>query len=209
MTPLSLREAARPARLARRARWRQAFPLRCGPWSRRGAPPSRTTGHRSAGSIRSWPRAARRRPGRGSSPVVVLHRSWRTHAGRPNEARHLTHRDGEGEGADDHGVEADDLARRVGERAAGVATREPDIGLDPRAAAGPHRADGVDDAHGERSTNAQGMAHGGHERAHGSRVADGGGGYARAQDAEQGKISIRVTRDHLTLEAAAIDQSYG
>src|SRR5215467_15738009 len=144
MTPLSLREAARPARLARRARWRRACPPRSAPRSRRGAPPSRTTDHPNAASTRSWPRAARRRPGRGLSPAAVLHRSWRTHAGRPDEARHLTHRDGEGKGANDHGVEADDLARRVGERAARVAAREPDIGLDPRAAAGPHRAEGVD-----------------------------------------------------------------
>src|SRR5262249_59069262 len=53
------------------------------------------------------------------------------------------------------------------------------------------------------------MAHRGHERADGGRVADGGGGYARAQDAKQDEIGIRVARDHQTLEAPAINQSYG
>ena len=76
---------------------------------------------------------------------------------------------GEAEPSRDHGVHADDGSGRIGQRAAGVARRQPHSGLNPfaRTESG-QRANGVNDAGGQRAHEAE-------------RITDGDDEFAGAQ----------------------------
>ena len=121
-----------------------------------------------------------------------------------------------GEGADLHGIDADDLTVAVDERPAGVAGIQGGIGLDQGHGAAVHvhvPVDGGDDAVGIGAPEggAQGITDGDHRVAHPQcgGISKLGGGQIVAVDAQHRQIRNVVTANQPGREAAVIGELHG
>ena len=116
-----------------------------------------------------------------------------------HEALDHVGRHGDAESAHDHRVDADDPARAVGQRPAGVAGRQPDVGVQP--AGGPaHRAGrAVDHAERRRVGHAEADGPSATSSSPGRRPrasARRRGLEIRRGDRQHGEIPTRIARDH-------------
>src|SRR5262249_50989763 len=126
-----------------------------------------------------------------------------------DELRNRIAGDSKRETSGHHGVDADDVPARVGQRAAGIPGCEANGGLHPSfGAEARQRAESMDDARGQCPDKPERITDGDGElsRAQARGVGRGCRGQAGGGDAQRGEIATTVARDNPGFERAAIPE---